>query len=430
MEREDLWRHSKWCEFIYQRLVLAKDLLREDGVIFVSIDDNEMPALSLLMKRVFGEANFVGTCVWQKRYSRENRETLGDAHEYVVVYARNAAAFKPTRGLIPLGPDQAKVYKNLNRDPKGPWATVSLNAQGYRPNQMYVITAPNGKEHRPPEGRCWALTEPEFLKLIEQDRVHWGSDGNGVPRLIRYLSEVDGLVPWTWWPHEEVGHTDEARKEIRKWLGTQTAFDTPKPVRLLERVLRIGCGPNDLVLDFFAGSGTTGHAVLKLNAEDGGSRRFILVSNTEATEADPAKNLCRDVCAERVRRVIAGHDGTPGTGGDFAYLRCRRVPAGRLAEIDHAEVWTALQLVHADTLSPFVAAPVLTAGTEEASVLYVPRVSQAVLPKLQALVDASRAVTLYSWQPEFLREHVRAGHVQHEGIPESLARRFGWRGGA
>ena len=274
------------------------------------------------------------------------------------------------------------------------------------------------------------MTEPEYLKLRQQGRIHFGKDGGGVPRVIRYLSEVDGLVPWTWWPHEEVGHTDEARKEIQGIFGTQTAFTTPKPVRLLERVLRIACGPNDLVLDFFAGSGTTAHAVTKLNAEDGGTRRFILVSNTEATAEEPEKNLCRDVCAERVRRVMKGYtnaDGetVPGLGGDFAYLRTRRIPVGSLLEIEHSQVWTALQLAHRDTLMPFTEAPYLWAGNENEAICYVPRFRKADAPALREAIQASSAVTLYSWQPQFVRQHVPAPHVTHLPIPETLALRFG-----
>ncbi len=427
VDKNDSWRHSTWVEFMYQRLTLAKDILRSDGVIFVSIDDNEMPALSLLMKRIFGEGNFVATMVWQKRYSRENRETVGDAHEYLVVYAMSLEAFKPTRGRIPLTEKQLSAYKCPDNDPRGAWQSVSLTAQGFRPNQMYDIIAPNGTVHRPPEGTCWKLIKTEFDKLVLDDRVYFGKDGKGVPRRKYFLSEAQGLIPWTWWPHEEVGHTDEARKEIRQWLETQTAFDTPKPVRLIERVLQIGCGKDDLVVDFFAGSGTMAHAVLKLNAQDGGNRRFILVSSTEATEKEPDKNLCRDVCAKRVRRVIEGYGGNEGTGGDFAYLRCRRISPGRLLEIEHEQVWTALQMTHFETLAPYQSAPFLMAGDESQLVVYVPRYEAASLPALKKAVKPCLSAIIYSWQPESLRQKVRFTHVQHAAIPESLALRFGLR---
>jgi adenine-specific DNA-methyltransferase len=429
----DSWRHSMWCEFMYQRLFLAKDLLRQDGAIVVSIDDNEVAALRLLMEKVFGQNSFIATCIWQKRYSRENREAIGDAHDYLLVFAPNPDLFKKCRGMIPMTEKQEKIYKNPNNDPRGRWRTVSLTAQGFRPNQMYEIIAPNGKKHLPPEGSCWKVIESEYKRLLGAGLIYFGKDGTAAPSRRRYFDEVEGVVPWTWWPHEEVGHTDEARKEIQEIFGTQTAFTTPKPVRLIERVLQICCGPNDLILDFFAGSGTTGHATLKLNTEDGGTRRFILVSNSEATLAEPDKNLCRDICAERLRRVSSGYrnrDGAEvsGLGGDFAYLRCRRIAPGRLLEIEHAQVWTALQMIHRETLTAYTEADFLLTADDESTLIYVPRFSKALVPALRKAVKDSPAVIIYSWQPEALRQHIRASHVQHEAIPESLARRFGLKG--
>lgn len=440
IDKEDAYKHSKWLEFMYRRLELAKELLAEDGVIFVSIDDNEVFNLGLLMNRVFGEVNHVATCVWQKRYSRESTSAIGDVHEYLMVYAINPSVFKSYRNLLDLDEKNKKAYNNPNNDPRGPWQSISFTGAGFRPNQMYEIIAPNGNRHVPPEGRHWAMIEAEYRKLESKGRIWWGKDGNGVPRVIRYLSEVDGLVPWTWWPHEEVGHTDEARKEIQSIFGTQTAFDTPKPVRLIERILRIATKPGDLILDFFAGSGTTAHAVLKLNREDGGNRRFILVSNTEATADAPDKNLCRDVCAERVRRVITGYynkksEWVEGLGGDllktrgagFAYLRACRIPAERvLSEIEHEQVWTALQLIHTETLAPFnAAALVQQAETENGVMLYVPKVSEAVIAILErAIYDAGTAV-IYSWQPGWLNQQIEDERAGVQAIPQFLVNRFG-----
>ena len=440
IDREDAYKHSKWLEFMYRRLELAKELLAEDGVIFVSIDDNEVFNLGLLMNRIFGEANHVATCVWQKRYSRENREAIGDAHEYLLIYSINSEIFKERRNKLPLGEKQISVYKNPNNDPCGPWRAVALTAQGFRPNQMYEIISPiTGKRHRPPEGSCWKVIEPQYKQLLAEGLIYFGKDGNAVPSRIQYLKNIEGMVPWTWWPHEEVGHTDEARKEIQSIFGTQTAFDTPKPVRLIERILRIATKPGDLVLDFFAGSGTTAHAVLKLNREDGGNRRFILVSNTEATADAPDKNLCRDVCAERVRRVIAGYrnkkgEWVEGLGGDllkthgagFAYLRARRIPAERvLSEIEHEQVWTALQLIHTETLTPFdTAVLVQRAETDNGMMLYIPRISEAVIGILeQALHDAGTAV-IYSWQPGWLNQQIEDERASFQAIPQFLVNRF------
>jgi adenine-specific DNA-methyltransferase len=305
--RESGHYHSNWLSMMLPRLYIARNLLRDDGVIFVSCDDNEVFNLRCLMNEIFGEENFVATVIWQKRYSRENRGVIGDAHDYILVYAREVSAFQATSGLIAASEEQLRVYKNPNRDPRGRWRAIPMTAQGYRPNQMYEITTPTGVVHTPPEGRCWGMTEPEFLKLKAEGRIYFGKSGDAQPSVIRYLDEVEGLVPWTWWPAKEVGHTDESRKEIRAALGSQTVFDTPKPVRLIRRILEIASpkGAGDLILDFFAGSGTTMEAVLRQNAEDGGNRRCILVQLAETLDAD--NDEFRDiaqVARTRVRRAL------------------------------------------------------------------------------------------------------------------------------
>ena len=322
-EGETLDRHDRWLCMMYPRLVLLKEFLREDGAIFVSIDDNEVATLRLLMDEVFEARNFVACNVWQKRYSRENRGAIGDVHEYLMVYARDPVKFQEVRNRVPIDEMQAAVYKNPNNDTKGRWRGIPMTAQGYRPNQMYEIETPSGKKLKPPEGRCWSTIESEFLKLKDGGRIYFGKNGDSQPNVIRYLSEVEGFVPWTWWPHEEVGHTDEARKEVQAIFGTQTAFDTPKPTRLIQRVIQIATNPGDLILDSFAGSGTTGHAVLKQNAEDGGNRQFILV------EMD--NRIAENVTAERAKRVATGYTSAKesiveGLGGGFQFCRLSAEP--------------------------------------------------------------------------------------------------------
>lgn len=326
-EGETLDRHDRWLCMMYPRLVLLRQFLREDGAIFVSIDDNEVAALRLLMDEIFGAGNFVAAAVWQKRYSRENREAIGDAHEYLLIYACKRDAFVTVKRKLPLGPKQLAVYRNPNNDPKGPWRAVSFSAQGFRPNQMYEITSPiTGKKYRPPEGSCWKVIESEYFRLLGEGRMYFGKDGNAMPQRTQYQCDIEGIAPWTWWPHEEVGHTDESRKEVQSIFGTQTAFDTPKPTRLIQRILQIATDKNSLVLDSFAGSGTTGHAVLKQNAEDGGTRKFILV------EMDA--NIAKNVTAERVRRVSQGYthakgDAVPGlspVGGGFQFCTLSAEP--------------------------------------------------------------------------------------------------------
>ncbi|TAL94205.1 MAG: site-specific DNA-methyltransferase, partial [Paraburkholderia sp.] len=207
---DDNLEHSQWLSMMYPRLELLRELLAEDGSIWVTIDDNEGHYLKVLMDEVFGRQRFVATCVWQKRYSRENRGSIGDVHDYLLVYATNPEKFKEVRNRLPLDEKQAKIYRNPDnpseRDPAKRWRSLPMTAQGFRPNQMYEIVSPTGKVHRPPEGRCWSMIESEFEKLRQKDRIYWGKDGNAQPGVIRFLSEVEGLVPWTWWPHEDAGH--------------------------------------------------------------------------------------------------------------------------------------------------------------------------------------------------------------------------------
>lgn len=336
-EGETLDRHDRWLCMMYPRLLLLKQFLREDGSIWISMDESEIAHLRCLMDEIFGRQRFVACNAWQKRYSRENRGAIGDVHEYVVVYAMNPDIFQATRHRVPIDEKQAAVYKNPNNDPNGRWRGIPMTAQGYRPNQMYEIETPSGRKIHPPEGRCWSTIESGFLKLKAEGRIYFGKDGSAQPSTIRYLSEVEGFVPWTWWPHEEVGHTDEAKKEIQSYFGTQTAFDTPKPTRLIQRILQIATDKDSLILDSFAGSGTTGHAVLKQNAEDGGNRRFILVEMDD--------NIARNVTAERVRRVSNGYtkgkntlspaplpqagegkDWVEGLGGGFQFCTLSKQP--------------------------------------------------------------------------------------------------------
>jgi adenine-specific DNA-methyltransferase len=310
VERDDLQRHDKWLCMMWPRLQLLKELLSESGAIFVSIDDNEVHRLRDMMDEVFGEDAFVATIVWQKRYSRENRGGIGDAHEYVLVYAHDAGSFKDRRNLQTPTDEQMKVYsqKGENGDT---WRGIPMTAQGFRKNQMYKITTESGVVHTPPEGRCWSMTEPEFEKLRAAGRIYFGKRGDAQPSVIRYASEVPGFVPWTWWPSNESGHTDSALKEIYEIMGRSEGFQTPKPSKLICRLLEIATKKDSLILDSFAGSGTTGHAVLSLNAKDGGNRRFILV---QCDEYDKEKkepiDLCNTLTAERVRRVIRGYDYT------------------------------------------------------------------------------------------------------------------------
>jgi adenine-specific DNA-methyltransferase len=299
-ESDDLTRHDKWLCMMYPRLKLLERLLHKDGTIWISIDDNEQSNLKLMCNEIFGNGKFIATNVWQKRYSRENREAIGDVHEYIFVYSKNPKFFKENRNLIPGNEKQLKVYRNPNNDPKGRWRPIPMTAQaGHATSeQFYPIETPSGAIHYPPEGRCWGIAEKTYKDLFKKDRIYFGQDNSAQPNIIRYLSEVEGFVPWTWWNHEEVGHTDEAKKEIYNILTKSVDFATPKPLRLIERILRISTSPNDIILDSFAGSGTTAQAVLNLNSEDGGNRKFITVE---------MENYAEEITAKRIKKAIEGY---------------------------------------------------------------------------------------------------------------------------
>lgn len=304
VDKEDLERHDKWLCMMWPRLNLLKELLSPTGVIFATIDDNEGHRLRDLLDEIFGEERHVATIVWQKRYSRENREAIGDVHDYIHVYAMDKEHFKATRNKLDPTDDQLEVYRNPNDDPKGRWRPVPITAQAGHAtkDQFYEIKTPSGKIHTPPEGRCWGMNEATFNKLRKEGRIYFGKNGDAQPNLIRYASEIEGFVPWSWWPSNEAGHTDEAKKELMSIIkDSEFAFDTIKPVRLLHRIFQMATHRDSLVLDSFAGSGSTAHAVLDLNKQDQGQRRFILVE---------CEDYADTLTAERVRRVIKGYPYT------------------------------------------------------------------------------------------------------------------------
>lgn len=310
---DDGVEHSLWLSLMRDRLEILRRLLSEDGSLWITIDDNEAHYLRVLCDEVFGRKCFVANCVWQKRYARDNNSAIGNAHDHILLYAPNPERFRQTRSRLELDEKTRAPYRNPNNDPRGPWQSISFTGAGYRPNQMYKIVGPSGREHFPPEGRHWATLEPEYLRLRAEGRFWFGQDGDGVPRQIRYLSEIDGLVPSTWWPHDDVGHNDEAKKEIHVLFGRDNAFDTPKPERLLQRIIHIATNPGDLVLDSFAGSGTSGAVAHKMG------RRWIMIELGEH---------CHTHIIPRMKKVIDGEDrggvteavGWKG-GGGFRYYR-------------------------------------------------------------------------------------------------------------
>jgi len=298
--------HTNWLNMMYPRLRLAANLLRDDGVIFISIDDNEVTNLRKLCDEALGEENFVAQIVWQKRTSPDARTAFSTGHEYILAYCKDITELDNAINALPLSESDKANFNNPDNDPNGPWVSSDFTAPGYRPNQMYSITTPSGVVVQPPKGRCWKNLVEVYNQYLKEGRLWFGADGNGVPRQKTYLFERNGKTGWTWWPNSEVGHNQEATQELRNLLEIP-AFDFPKPVRLLKRMVALATRDNDIILDFFSGSATTAHAVMQLNAEDGGNRRYILVQlpevcdeNSEAYKAG-YKNIC-EIGKERIRR--------------------------------------------------------------------------------------------------------------------------------
>lgn len=318
---EDLERHDKWLCMMWPRLVLLRELLSDKGAIFISIDDDEQHALRMICDEIFGRVNFINNAIWQKKYAPANdAKWLSDDHDFVLMFAKNKEAWRPNK--LERTDKQNKIYTNKDDDKRGRWRSdnyLQTKSKEERPNGWYAIIHPKtGKEIWPNSGSVWRYAKGQHIKHVEEDRIWWGAEKeNDVPAFKRFLSDVGGIVPQTIWPHEQVGHNQEAKREIMEIFDTKDGiFQTPKPVRLLTRVLKIASHSESLILDSFAGSGTTAHAVQALNAEDGGNRKFILVETEDYADA---------ITAERVRRVMQGVPKAKdemlknGLGGSFTY---------------------------------------------------------------------------------------------------------------
>jgi adenine-specific DNA-methyltransferase len=303
--------HSKWLNMMYPRLYLARNLLCEHGVVFISIDDNELENLRRICNEIFGEENFIATVIWQKNYAPKNSARhFSEDHDYIVIYARNAVVWQPE--LLPRTEEQDAVYKNPDNDPRGLWRPNNLAARNYYSKGTYAIRCPGGRLiEGPPKGSYWRVSEEKFGELDRDGRIWWGEDKNNVPAPKIYLSEVkQGRVPQTLWFYNDVGHTQDAKRELMEFVkfeNTDNVIDSVKPSALIRRMLQIATKVDeaDIVLDFFGGTGSTGHAVLVQNAEDKGNRRFILVQLPEPlTKKVKELATIADITKERVRRVI------------------------------------------------------------------------------------------------------------------------------
>lgn len=302
--------HTDWLNMIYPRLRIAKDLLADDGSIFVTLDEHEIGNCRKILDEVFGESSFIATVVWENFYGRSNAAAISPAHNYILIYSKAGENWKNIRRLLPRDEKTVSKYKNPDNDPRGDWRLGPIFASGERhEGLMYTITTPSGRKVSPPKGSHWRMLEKDFWKMYEDGRILFGMDGNGAPAVKLYLQDVqDGMVPRSIWSCSEVGHTQDAKREIQALFPDEVPFDTPKPTKLIKQIAYISCAENDIILDFFSGSATTAHAVLQLNAEDAGHRKFIMVQLPEKTdeksEAYKAgyKNIC-EIGKERIRRA-------------------------------------------------------------------------------------------------------------------------------
>ena len=325
-EGEDFTRHDKWLCMMYPRLKLLKDLLSDDGAIFISIDDNEQANLKLICDEIFGANNFVASIPWQSRQSLQNDTDLSINHEYIIVYAKKRRQqdrrLKASNknywynikefAFYPLPIDNTK-FSNPDNDPRGPWKADPFDAPNIRPNLTYTITNPNtGEKFLPPEGRHWRTEQDKFFKLMNDNRIIFGKTGKTKPQLKVFLSEQEqlGTVPNSWFAAEQYGTATSATKELQKIFENKSVFDTPKPASLIQKILQLATNPDSIILDSFAGSGTTAHAVLNLNKLDNGNRKFILIE---------LEDYADNITAERVKRVMQGYNNIEGTGGSFDF---------------------------------------------------------------------------------------------------------------
>lgn len=325
--------HTDWLNMMYSRIKLARSLLKNDGVIFISIDDGEVNNLRKICDEIFGEENFVSTIVWEKRYSPQNAvQWFSEAHDFILVYAVNKELWQPN--LLERSDEMNARYRNLDNDPRGDWKPTDATAQAGHGTaaQFYELAAPSGQIFQPPNGRCWVYTQSRMEEMIDDNRVWFGTSGNSAPAIKRFLSEVkQGVACQTIWKYEDVGHNQEGKKEIKSLFPESVPFDTPKPTRLIERMLQVSTSPDadDLVLDFFCGSGTTAHAVYAKNASDGGRRRFILIQLPEITEQKAYPTIA-DVTKERLRRAAAKVKAdNPLFAGDTGF---------RVFKLDHSNI--------------------------------------------------------------------------------------------
>ncbi len=344
VDSEDSYRHSKWLSFMSKRLRIAKRLLSDRGVIFISIDDNEQANLKLLCDEVFGSGNFIAQVVWERAYAPVNlKKHFSESHDYVICYAKRIE--DAVCNGLPRTADANDRYSNPDNDPRGVWKAADSTVGPIVKDKLYEITLPSGRIVTPPSGRCWVYTKNRFEEMVADGRIWFGPSGDSSPSVKKFLTEVkQGITPMTIWKYSEVGHSQDAAKEVKDIFGGESRFTYPKSMRLIKRIVGLYGDQSSTVLDFFAGSGTTLHAVMQLNKEDGGKRQCILVTNNE-------NNICREVTYERNKRVIEGYTTPKGVqveglhNNNLRYYRTRLLPRERTNRNMRALVGAATDLL-------------------------------------------------------------------------------------
>ncbi|WP_321495215.1 site-specific DNA-methyltransferase [uncultured Desulfobacter sp.] len=317
--------HTDWLNMMYPRLKLARNLLKDDGVIFISIDDNEVSNLRKMCDEVFGEQNLVANVIWEKKFSPQNdAKWLSDNHDHIVIYSRTKEIWRPCK--LPRTDEVNSRFSNPDNDPRGPWASSDMTVKTYNANCDYPVVTPSGKTVNPTQGRCWAISKDKFDELVADNQVWFGKDGNNVPRFKSFLSNMDGLVPLTIWKYSEVGHNQEGRQEVKALFYDRGYFDGPKPVRLLSKIIHIAnTTEDDIILDFFCGSATTAQAVMESNKENSKNQKFIMVQLPETcdkgTEAfKSGYKTIAEISKERIRRASAKiKEENPEYDGDLGF---------------------------------------------------------------------------------------------------------------
>jgi len=440
--RDDLTRHDKWLCMMTPRLKLLRELLSEDGAIFISIDDNEVHHLRAAMDEIFGEENFVVTVIWHKMDSPKNTaDYFSEDHDYIVVYAKIKTIWSPN--LLPRTEDMKARYKNPDNDPRGHWLLSDLAARNYYSQGTYPITTPSGKViSGPPAGSYWRVSKKKFEELDRDNRIWWGK-GDVRPGIKRFLSEVrEGIVPQTIWRWQEVGSTRNAKQNLSRLLAKEPGeeiFTTPKPTELVKRIIQIAADKDSIILDSFSGSGTTAQAVLDLNKEDGGNRRFIIVQMAEATPAEPQKNICKDITRERVKRAIEKY----GYASGFAYqpvgpaMDAETLLAGQLPEAGQFGRYVFYLCTGGQSAAPLQALAdnlYLVGESGEAGVYLIYSPDYETLTRLALNLEAAEKITadeekkrriVYAPACFLDEEYLRAKNIEFVGIPYGLFQRKG-----